>query len=94
MAAHTPGPWHVDGSSVTGADGHRVADVRDSVYAKGVTRDRDANARLIAEAPAMLDVLRAFVDTLGPDDHVGCVGTLGCSFNDARAILARIDGAA
>lgn len=43
--------------------------------------------RLFAEAPAMLEALRAFVDDFGADFK-------GPTLDNARALLARIDGEA
>lgn len=82
-ATHTPGPWSAEDQSgnvpfwaVYGADHSAI------VY--GTLRGPEelaANARLIAEAPAMLEGLRAFVEGRLTGDQ-------------ARAILARIDGEA
>jgi len=56
-AGHTPGPWGLEymqrnlGLYITGPDGGFVARVTDA-------HNREANARLIAAAPAMLEALR------------------------------------
>lgn len=65
----------------------------DSGRAWGVLRwriaDGDERARLVLEAPAMLEALRAILGgQLG-----GQVDTCAERFENARAILARIDGA-
>lgn len=64
-SAHTPGPWRVSAGLIV-ADGHAVAS-----YSGGPestinydTRHTDANARLIASAPAMLDALRLVMPRL------------------------------
>ena len=57
MTTHTPGPWHVEsGDEVRAADGWEVA------YIYGASRQRvdwEANARLIAAAPELLEALEA-----------------------------------
>ena len=55
MAICTPGPWHYDPTTrtVTGPDGARVALILTQVN-PGVL---EANGRLIAEAPALFEVL-------------------------------------
>ena len=56
MSKHTPGPWAVDSTGlVCGARGWGPVA---SVYPKF----RDANARLIAAAPDMLEALEMCVD--------------------------------
>ena len=92
---HTPGPW-----IVYGAPGNVWAPFDQKNLANAYIADRDretqaANARLIAEAPAMLEALRETLRDLdavtGVDDHGS--DTIGCMENRIRAILSRIDGA-
>jgi len=59
MTTHTPGPWIVAGSlrdgsrRINGRDGMALATALDfNAYARDA--EADANARLIAQAPAML----------------------------------------
>lgn len=55
MSKHTPGPWTVNEAALTvDADGRPVADVRCSEIADEAI---DANARLIAACPSMIDML-------------------------------------
>ncbi len=62
---HTPGPWELDGIAIAGS-AHRMGDVclmgEPAQYA-GDTADMcenwEANARLIAAAPCLLEALRA-----------------------------------
>lgn len=70
MTTHTPGPWTFDRDwrrlpTIFGADGNKVAIVeKDKVDDRSFVHElpeRFANARLIAAAPDMLDVLRAIV---------------------------------
>ena len=52
---HTPGPWHVDGGGASvWSDAGYVAELNSS---RGLD-ERDANARLIAAAPALLAELK------------------------------------
>jgi hypothetical protein len=61
MSKHTPGPWSLetlttkagrDKRGLSGSDGKRICDI--TVY----DDQADANARLIAQAPALLAALR------------------------------------
>jgi hypothetical protein len=78
---HTPGPWGVEGSYVHGPDGKRFL----AVASDG---EGQANARLIAAAPALLEALEACLPDLehyvathgpGPDKRLAI----------ARAAIAR-----
>ena len=65
-AAHTPGPWRLEQTACLSvvADGHlgALAEVRSRLDYGGmnsaVAATREANARLIAAAPEMLEILR------------------------------------
>ena len=80
----TPGPWHIEEYRMGGrycmiqaADGMTVA----TTTAKG-------NARIIAEAPAMLGLLQKFV-TMHRYSNAEC----GCDLcSQARPILKRVQG--
>lgn len=59
--------------------------------------EASANARLIAEAPAMLEALRKAVEPLGwaepgEDREYAALRAISALRSDFRAILARIDG--
>jgi hypothetical protein len=74
-SAHTPGPWHV-GVSCDGTpavcvpvppsygSGFVVAHINRITFKTGVQGDAEANARLIAAAPDMLEALRAALPAL------------------------------
>ncbi|NQV21847.1 MAG: hypothetical protein HQ511_10580 [Rhodospirillales bacterium] len=93
---HTPGPWHVGIKQaeqiVYTKNGWAVANA--TVYHGNQDRDETkANARLIAEAPAMLDALQDFPQPglPGGDDWPAQVAQW---WNlTARPILARTGGA-
>ena len=59
MSTHTPGPWTLDpaAETVTGID--RFGEVQIVVYELGTNQ---ADARLIAAAPDLLEVLRRIAD--------------------------------
>ena len=62
-ATHTPGPWHIGdkftGRFVYNADGWAVADCRGEPTSRMPFDQKEANARLIAAAPALLEALEA-----------------------------------
>lgn len=58
-AQHTPGPWHIN------RDGNDVENVNDAgVCAMYADETSEANARLIAAAPEMLEALRIAVNNV------------------------------
>ena len=81
---HTPGPWTVDNQSIHGPDGIRFL----AVAGEGAGQ---ANARLIASAPELIDALEAVLPDLehyvathgpGPDKRLAA----------ARAAIAKARG--
>lgn len=87
---HTPGPW-----IVYGAPGNVWAPFDQANLANAYIADRDretqsANARLIAEAPAMLEALREARRMLVEDEGYK---TYNPRIREFDAILSRIDGA-
>lgn len=86
MSKHTPGPWKVrklnarSDWEIRGA-GDTYTGSPHGMFIGGLMSE--ANARLMAEAPLMLEVLRELED-LGPPE----------AQEQTRAILARIDGVA
>lgn len=77
---HTPGPWALLSEA---PDCAWVEDADGKIVATGFGRDAKGNARLIAEAPAMLEALRKAQNAYNQRNPVG---------KEIRAILARIDG--
>ena len=70
MNKHTPGPWTLDGDEVRGGQGNCFIAVASfaSAYAKSgrFTKEEQANARLIAAAPELLEACKKALDfTLG-----------------------------
>ena len=56
---HTPGPWAHGGCVVYGADGDSVADL--SLNGRRHPNVTEANTRLVAAAPDLLDALEALL---------------------------------
>lgn len=75
----TPGPWKVNGDDVENAEGAGVC----AMYADETA---DANARLIAAAPEMRDILAWLTTPVS--------GTMPDVVARIRALLARIEGEA
>ena len=96
MSNHTPGPWRLNqGALLTvEADGHLgpIAELRSRLDYAGmnpiVAQTRDANARLIAAAPELLEALQAIVKTCNvriDDPRIQ-------HFDKARAAIAKATG--
>ncbi len=60
MSEHTPGPWVVDFDLIQDKEGYDIA----STFPYGDPYDeiQEANARLIAAAPALLEACKAFIE--------------------------------
>ena len=95
MSKHTPGPWRYDRSNgspttgqhmIAGAKPGYLAEVRDCG-----SGDVQANARLIAAAPDLLDALQAIVKSLSDQDDEGLIEHAQ-QMIDARAAIAKATG--
>lgn len=101
MAKHTPGPWVVEENSspplIWGNDYEKpVAEVElHRSYADYVDGEAQANARLIAAAPDMLEALENLVAKYNAmqDGNIGAQLTNG-DFFAARAAIAKAKGQA
>lgn len=60
---HTPSPWTVDGNVVRGEFGGQVCMA--SPWIRQTRKEKDANLKLIALAPVMLDALRECITEPG-----------------------------
>lgn len=89
MSEHTPGPWtSYTGTHSIWAEGKRAICIMTGAR-KTADMERDANARLIAAAPELLDALRAAVDLYGkPGGPWNVPGSAGCWITQARAAIA------
>lgn len=76
---HTPGPWKIEGHEIHAGDGCEFIAVFDPKTEIG-----RSNARLIAEAPNLLEALKDFI--LDHDNG------LGPSVDRLRAAIAKADG--
>lgn len=56
---HTPGPWEVEGYNIYGPNDQRIAELWD-----GAEEEAEANARLIALSPELLQTLKEVVPQL------------------------------
>lgn len=96
---HTPGPWHVGmrpGPMIYGPKGEQVADLSADLL---MVEERQANLRLIAAAP---DLLEALTDALGMLDHYmsgradnwdgSTKGQARSTLVDGRAAIAKARG--
>jgi hypothetical protein len=91
MTKHTPGPWVRDDESIYAPDGSawkQVAEIPNWRTNPGevLTAEDNANALLIADAPAMLEALEIGLQALrlsaGPDERI-------CAMDILREIIAR-----
>lgn len=62
MAKHTPGPWELDGVEVYPVNGHRACDAICELSAGQSDDLFEANARLIAAAPELLEALERLLE--------------------------------
>lgn len=90
MSNYTPGPWQVKPNSVggptVGPEGSVVADIRTygGPHVCGLQHPQtDANARMVAAAPDLLEVLRCACNY---------IDKLGGTSSPYRALLARATG--
>lgn len=60
MSKHTPGPWATrDGTDIVGFDNCKLASTAWSAHPE---RENEANARLIAAAPELLDAAKSWLN--------------------------------
>ena len=99
MSSHTEGPWHDTGwphpfivkqvearTSINGEGGEGIALILD----RGDNAEAEANARLIAAAPEMIEALKDLVKSrdlkMGPS-------AINLRYTLARDLVAKIEGA-
>lgn len=80
MTSHTPGPWTAHGCTLY-AGPNRIAQTWDAEYDGLPTPEMEANARLIAKAPELLEALQwalsQISDDLDPDHQDALESALG-----------------
>ena len=83
MSKHTPGPWRMHGELIN-SDKREIAEVRDF---KSNT-ETGANARLIAAAPELLEIVKAYRNLLKTMAHTeGEVRT----FQHIECVIAKVE---
>lgn len=91
IVLHTPGPWRRQGYSVNAGGVTVRQSIRPSAQSASVQEalheQRIANARLIAAAPEMLQLLREFIDGCDTTDK----GVYQGLVDDGRELIARIE---
>ena len=95
MSNHTPGPWLIVSTyvrtAINTAQGIHVAMVN---WWKGISvKEHEANARLIAAAPDMLEALEWLSNEFDcRDDEYGVVGFTRDEFRKAEAAIRKARG--
>jgi hypothetical protein len=92
-AKHTQGPWAAlmqDPPTIADRRGCRVAT---SCALPGQSaEEQQANARLIAAAPDLLEALRALAECVEGYRQTGCLGAWDKPLGEARAAIAKGEG--
>ena len=99
-AKHTPGPWVVKSTdedintkTIIDSDEFWIAKVLNFNRASDDIRESQANANLIAAAPAMYEALQALLALIGDEDLPDNGELSGASICDfARSALAQAEG--
>jgi hypothetical protein len=93
-AKHTPGPWFIDGHD---RNGQRIVRQEHMEIAtcwhhcvQSIAEEMEANARLIAAAPELLEALQLVVDKLGSDFEL--YREQQFAIDTARAAIAKATG--
>lgn len=95
MSAHTPGPWSAEKYLLDDDEpnGGSVCEINCIVgYVAEIVHGNEADARLIAAAPELLEALKGLMNP--PLDHTYCFsGSCGeCQECAARAAIAKAEG--
>jgi hypothetical protein len=101
MSKHTPAPWTL-GKGKVRVRTEKNNDGRSKLIAECYTtgnavlypplEEREANARLIASAPELLEALRAFVNVCDNASPMEFVKELGLVVEPARQAIAKAEG--
>lgn len=83
---HTPGPWWVDDNGCVAAGHGDTYETIAIMHDWQGDSEREANARLIAAAPELLEALRAVLDEI---DENECGQSLSVRIGKARAAIAK-----
>lgn len=86
-----PGPWYYDGpSSMTGAHIVHVADCEIAQVFGETEAEAEANARLVASAPVLVEALEDLLDTLYKNDYT--IGPSNRYYLAAEKVLDQAKG--
>lgn len=95
MSKWTPGKWVVDGLAIRSGDGAMIAEAWSGIRADAVdstqlyrAEAQTANARLIAEAPAMAELIQRYLASADSPLGMAAISDIDA---DARALLERIN---
>ena len=100
MSKHTPGPWVVVGSRTKYVEARLVGSLMQEVAACGPTladegygQQQEANARLIAAAPDLLEALQDIAEYWNQDQNEAAMAD-ACwhAIHTARAAIAKATG--
>jgi len=86
MSKHTPGPWRYD--YAPGYCGELLA-ANGTTLAEFVTEPSEANARLIAAAPDLLEALETWLEQYSSEEYEDCPEVV-----QTRAAIAKATGQA
>lgn len=95
---HTPGPWGVNGDAIFDSCGQRIGTAFEPFWRRGNEAPqrpldvRNANARLIAAAPELLQCLRDLTGGLWIERAAEENWQISRMLNDARAAIAKAEG--
>lgn len=92
---HTPGPWKWGGhyAAMTGGNGEEVftTEPYEGMWLS-YGDSQDANARLVAAAPELLEALATFVEICDSAPPIELVQRIGDLVSPARAAIAKATG--
>jgi len=100
MSKHTPGPWHFRVDPIH--QGQYFIRVQSYGFAplatvrgdkRSTLKDSEANARLIAAAPDLLEALKMAVSALERSDYIQMDGDSFDVVDEARAVIAKAEAA-
>ena len=91
-AQHTPGPWSVSKLATPDYAPEFAIHAGDDDLARTMNGDSEANARLIAAAPELLELVRSAFDRFTDNDMQPPNNALRVWLNEARAAIAEAGG--
>jgi hypothetical protein len=103
MSKHTPAPWRIHEYKALDPFYDVVSESKNIAVIIGTQRFGDdariprndesqANARLIASAPELLEVLKAFVNVCDSANPMNFINEIGALIEPARQAIAKAEG--